>query len=49
MVMVFTIVSAAGEWLNCHCDELRRRKEEEQERAKREAEEAERVSLTAAC
>ncbi|KAF0313890.1 RWD domain-containing protein 1 [Amphibalanus amphitrite] len=42
MVMIFTIVSAAGEWLNCHCDELQRRKEEEAERIKREVEEAER-------
>lgn len=42
MVMVFTIVSAAGEWLNCHCDELRRRKEEEAARIKHEADEAER-------
>ncbi|XP_037083490.1 RWD domain-containing protein 1-like isoform X2 [Pollicipes pollicipes] len=32
MVMVFTIASAASEWLNNHCDELRRRKEEEAER-----------------
>ncbi|XP_037082150.1 RWD domain-containing protein 1-like [Pollicipes pollicipes] len=42
MVMVFTIASAASEWLNNHCDELRRRKEEEAERVKRELEEAER-------
>nr|CAG4646625.1 EOG090X0F6V [Macrothrix elegans] len=41
MVMVFSIVSAANEWLNNEWDDELKRREEEAERKVREAEEAE--------
>lgn len=43
MVMIFTLVSAAGEWLNVKWDELKKFREEEESRKQKELEEAERV------
>jgi len=42
MVMVFTLVSAAQEWVNVKSDKLKKEKEEDEERRKKEQEEAER-------
>lgn len=44
MVMVFTLVSHALEWLTTHKEGLARSAKEEKERRKKELEEAERVS-----
>ena len=44
MVMVFTLVSYALEWLSTHKEGLARTAKEEKERKKQELEEAERVS-----
>lgn len=43
MVMVFTLVSYALEWLTTHKEGLARSAKEEKERRKKEQEEAERV------
>lgn len=43
MVMVFTLVSAAQEWLNVKWDEIKKHKTEEAQRLREEEEEAERV------
>jgi len=42
MVMVFTLVSAAQDWLAKHVEDMKRKEEEDRERKIREAEEAER-------
>jgi len=42
MVMIFTLVSTAQEWLNTKLDEIEKNREEEAERKLREKEEAER-------
>lgn len=44
MVMVFTLVSYALEWLSTHKEGLARTAKEEKERKKHEQEEADRVS-----
>lgn len=41
MVMVFTLVFVAKEWINKKCDEKKRQREEREEREKREEEELE--------
>lgn len=43
MVMIFTLVSAAQEWLNVKWDEMKKTREEEVLRKQKEEEEAERV------
>lgn len=45
MVMVFTLVSSAQEWLNEKWDEVKKQQEEEVLRKQKEEEEAERVGL----
>lgn len=43
MVMVFTLVSSAQEWLNEKWDEIKKQKEDEVLKKRKEEEEAERV------
>lgn len=49
MVMVFTLVSSAQEWLNEKWDEIKKQKDEEVSRKLKEEEEAERVNLLHFC
>lgn len=44
MVMIFTLVSSAQEWLNVKFDELKKLREEESMKKQKEFEEAERVT-----
>lgn len=45
MVMVFTLVSSAQEWLNVKWDEFKKKLDEETERKLKEEEEAEQVNI----
>lgn len=45
MVMVFTLVSSAQEWLNVEWDDIRKERDEEKTRRVKEEEEAERVTI----
>lgn len=45
MVMIFTLVSAAQEWLNVKWDEMKKFREEEESKRLKELEELERVCL----
>lgn len=44
MVMIFTLVSAAQEWLNVKWDEIKKERDEASTRKQKEDEEEERVS-----
>lgn len=43
MVMIFTLVSSAQEWLNVKWDDIKKRQDEEKLRKEKELEELERV------